>query len=119
MRYVWLAGAALGLIAGGVVLSDVPLWVKLLVGLAVVVVGVSGPFGSVLLAGLLLGAGAVSFLILLLTSEPGAVGSSLGVATVLIASGLAFSIRELFRDRGGSKSVAATVSPDADDKMEA
>jgi hypothetical protein len=35
----------------------------------------------------------------LLTAQPGAVGSSLGVATLLIASGAAFSIRELFRDR--------------------
>jgi hypothetical protein len=99
VRVVWVLGLVAGLVAGGVVLSDLPLWVKLLVGLAVVVVGVAGPFGSVLLAGLLLGAGLLTFFALLLTSEPGAVSSSLGVATLLIASGVAFSFRELFRNR--------------------
>jgi Kef-type K+ transport system membrane component KefB len=69
------------------------------VGLAVVVVGVAGPFGSVVLAGLLLGAGLITFALLLAASEPTAVDSSLGVATLLIASGVAFSFRELFRDR--------------------
>jgi Kef-type K+ transport system membrane component KefB len=99
VRIVWVLGLVAGLVAGGVVLSDVPLWVKLLVGLAVVVVGMAGPFGSVLLAGLLLGAGLLTFLVLLVTSEPTAVGSALGVATLLIASGVAFSFRELFRNR--------------------
>ena len=53
MLYVWLGGAALGLVAGGAVLTDLPLAVKFLVGLAVVAVGVLGPLGSLLLAGLL------------------------------------------------------------------
>jgi hypothetical protein len=48
---VRVLGVVIGLVAGGLVLSDVPLLVKLLVGVAVVVVGVAGPFGSVLLAG--------------------------------------------------------------------
>lgn len=100
MLYVWLGGAGLGLVAGGVVLTDVPLAVKLLVGLAVVAVGVLGQLGSVLLAGLLLGAGLLTFMVLLVTAEPAAVGSSLGVATLLIAGGAALSIRWLFRDRG-------------------
>ena len=112
MLYVWLGGAALGLVAGGAVLTDLPLAVKLLVGLAVVAVGVLGPLGSVLLAGLLLGAGLLTFLVLLLTSEPAAVGSSLGVATLLIASGAAFSIRELFRDRRRQQAAAPTSSGD-------
>lgn len=112
MLYVWLGGAVLGLVAGGAVLTDLPLAVKLLVGLVVVAVGVLGPLGSVLLAGLLLGAGLLTFLVLLLTAEPAAVGSSLGVATLLIASGAAFSIRELFRDRGGQQAGAPTASAD-------
>ena len=62
MRVVWYLGLAGGLVAGGLVLADIPLIMKLLVGLAVIVVGVAGPFGSVLLAGLLLGAGLVTFL---------------------------------------------------------
>jgi Kef-type K+ transport system membrane component KefB len=99
VRVVWILGLAAGLVAGGVVLADVPLFVKLLVGLAVVVIGVAGPFGSVVLAGLLLGAGLLTFVALLLTSDPAAVGASLGVATLLIASGVAFSFRELFRNR--------------------
>jgi hypothetical protein len=99
VRILWVAGVGLGLVAGGVVLSDLPLLVKLLVGLVVIVVGVAGPWGSVLLAGLLLAAGLLTFVVLLLTSDPGAVGSSLGVATLLIASGVAFSFRELFRNR--------------------
>ena len=70
MRVVWVLGVVVGLVAGGLVLSDVPLLVKLLVGVAVVVVGVAGPFGSVLLAGLLLGAGLFTFVVLLVTSEP-------------------------------------------------
>lgn len=111
MRYVWLAGLALGLVAGITVLSEIPLFVKLLVGLAVVVIGVAGPFGSVLLAGLLLGAGLVTFVILLLSSQPDAVSSALGVATLLIASGAAFSLRELFRDRASSAS-PPIVGPD-------
>jgi hypothetical protein len=110
--YVWLGGAVLGLVAGGAVLTDLPLAVKLLVWLAVVAVGVLGPLGSVLLAGLLLGAGLLTFLVLLLSAEPGAVGSSLGVATLLIASGAAFSIRELFRDRGRQQAAAPTPSVD-------
>jgi len=109
---VWVLGLVAGLVAGVVVLAELPLFVKLLVGLAVVVVGVAGPFGSVLLAGLLLGAGLLTFLALLATSEPGAVGSSLGVATLLIASGVAFSVRELFRNRPKSTVPDASVSPD-------
>jgi Kef-type K+ transport system membrane component KefB len=108
--YVWLGGAALGLVAGGAVLTDLPLAVKLLVGLAVVAVGVLGRLGSVLLAGILLGAGVLTFLVLLFTAEPAAVGSSLGVATLLIASGVAFSIRELFRGR--PQAAAPTSSTD-------
>jgi hypothetical protein len=102
MRYIWIAGLALGLVAGITVLSEIPLFVKLLVGLATVVIGVAGPFGSVLLAGLLLGAGLVTFVILLVSSQPEAVSSALGVATLLIASGAAFSLREMFRARAGS-----------------
>lgn len=112
MVFVWVAGAVLGLVAGGVVLTDLPLAIKLLVGLAVVAVGVLGPPGSVLLAGLLLGAGLLTFAVLLLTAEPAAVSSALGVATLLIASGAALSIRELFRNRLGPKS-AATAAPTA------
>jgi Kef-type K+ transport system membrane component KefB len=112
MAYVWLAGAGLGLAAGGAVLTDLPLVVKLLIGLAVVVVGVLGPLGSVLLAGLLLGAGLVTFLVPLLTADPAAVSSSLGVATLLIASGVAFSVRELFRDRRSAKGDGTAVSTD-------
>jgi hypothetical protein len=48
-------GVVVGLAAGALVLSDVPLLAKLIAGIAVVIVGVAGPFGSVLLAGLLLG----------------------------------------------------------------
>lgn len=110
MVYVWLAGAVLGLVAGGVVLTDLPLAIKLLVGLAVVAVGVLGPPGSVLLAGLLIGAGLLTFAVLLLTAEPAAVSSALGVATLLIASGAALSIRELFRNRLGPKSQAPAAS---------
>jgi hypothetical protein len=112
VRVVWVLGVVIGLVAGGLVLSDVPLLVKLLVGVAVVVVGLAGPFGSVLLAGLLLGAGLFTFVALLVRSEPSAVGSALGVATLLIASGVAFSFRELFRDRGKPPEVAAVVRPD-------
>jgi Kef-type K+ transport system membrane component KefB len=110
--YFWLGGAALGLVAGGAVLTDLPLAVKLLVGLAVVAVGVLGRLGSVLLAGILLGAGVLTFLVLLFTAESSAVGSSLGVATLLIASGVEFSIRELFRDRGRPQAAAPTSSTD-------
>jgi hypothetical protein len=99
VRVVWVVGLVAGLVAGFIVLADVPLLVKLLVGLAVVVIGVAGPFGSVLLAGLLLGAGLLTFVVLLATSEPTAVASSLGVSTLLVASGVAFSFRELFRNR--------------------
>lgn len=95
----------MGLAAGGAVLTDLPLGMKLLVGLAVVGVGSLGPFGSVLLAGLLLGAGALTFFVLLLTAKADAAGSALGVATLLIASGVAFSLRELFRNRLGRQSV--------------
>lgn len=112
MVYVWLGGAGLGLVAGGAVLTDLPLLVKLLIGLAVVVVGVLGPLGSVLLAGLLLGAGLLTFLVLLLTADPAAVSSSLGVATLLIASGVAFSVRELFRDLRRPKGEGTAVSTD-------
>ena len=111
MLYVWLGGVLLGLVAGGAVLTELPLAVKLLVGAAVVAVGVLGKLGSVVLAGLLLGAGVLTFAVLLLTAESGAVGSSLGVATLLIASGAAFSIRELFRDRWSPKSTSVPVSP--------
>jgi hypothetical protein len=99
VRGLWVLGLVAGLVAGVVVLAEVPLFVKLLIGVVVVLVGVAGPFGSILLAGLLLGAGLLTFFALLATSEPGAVGASLGVATLLIASGVAFSFRELFRNR--------------------
>ena len=112
MRVVWLLGVIVGLVAGGLVLSDVPLVIKLLAGAAVVIIGVAGPFGSVLLAGLLLGAGLFTFGVLLLTSEPSAVSSALGVAILLIASGVAFSFRELFRNRGKPAEVAAAVPPE-------
>ena len=111
MLVVWVLGVVFGLVAGAVVLSDVPLFVKLLVGAAVVIVGVAGPFGSVLLAGLLLGAGLFTFGVLLVTSEPSAVSSALGVATLLMASGVAFSFRELFRNRAKPPEVAV-VRPD-------
>jgi hypothetical protein len=111
VRILWVVGIGLGLVAGGFALSDVPLLVKLIVGLVVVVIGVAGPFGSVLLAGLLLGAGLLTFLVLLLTSDPAAVGSSLGVATLLIASGVAISFRELFRDRSKPPSVPIETPP--------
>ena len=114
MRIVWVAGVGLGLVAGGLALSDVPLLGKLLVGLVVIVVGVAGPFGSVLLAGLLLGAGLLTFLVLLLTSDPADVGPSLGVATLLIASGVAISFRELFRDRSKPPSAPADTKPDGE-----
>jgi hypothetical protein len=110
LRVVWVVGLVGGFVAGFIVLADVPLLVKLLLGLAVVVVGVAGPFGSVVLAGLMLGAGLITFGVLLAASEPTAVASSLGVATLLIASGVAFSFRELFRDRTKSPS----TPPDAD-----
>jgi hypothetical protein len=109
VRVVWVLGLVAGLVAGGVVLAEVPLFVKLLVGLVVVVIGVAGPFGSVVLAGLLLGAGLLTFVVLLLTSDPAAVGASLGVATLLIASGVAFSFRELFRNRTKPPAVASPV----------
>ena len=115
MRVVWVLGVVVGLAAGALVLSDVPLLVKLIVGLAVVIVGVAGQFGSVLLAGLLLGAGLFTFGVLLVTSEPSAVGSALGVATLLIASGVAFSFRELFRNRAKPPEVAAVVRSDDED----
>jgi len=111
LRSAWVAGAVLGLVAGGVVLAEVPLAVKLLVGLLVLAVGVLGPLGSVLLAGLLLAAGLLSFVVLLVTSQPGAVGASLGVATLLIAGGATLSLRELLRDRRSIKGKATTVSP--------
>jgi hypothetical protein len=111
VRVVWILGLVAGLVAGVVVLAELPLFVKLLVGLAVVGVGVAGPFGSVLLAGLLLGAGLLTFLALLATSEPGAVGSSLGVATLLIASGVAFSVRELFRSRTKPQVATPPIGP--------
>jgi hypothetical protein len=114
VRVVWVLGVVVGLAAGALVLSDVPLLVKLIVGVAVVIVGVAGPFGSVVLAGLLLGAGLFTFGVLLVTSEPAAVGSALGVATLLIASGVAFSFRELFRDRGKPPEVGAAVQPDGE-----
>jgi hypothetical protein len=104
-----------GLVAGGAVLTDVPLAVKLLIGLAVVILGVLGKLGSVLLAGLLLAAGLLTFVVLLLTAQPGAVGTSLGVATLLIASGAAFSIRELFRDRQNPKGSAPAVDVEPND----
>jgi hypothetical protein len=107
--YVWLVGVVLGLAAGGAVLTDLALAVKLLIGLAVVIVGVLGKLGSVLIAGLLLAAGLLTFVVLLLTAQPSAVGSSLGVATLLIASGAAFSVRELFRDRQSRKDSAPAV----------
>jgi hypothetical protein len=110
MRVFWVLGLVVGLIAGGIVLADVPLLVKLLVGLAIVAVGVAGPLGSVLLAGLLLGAGVLTFVVLLVTSEPTAVASALGVAALLIASGVAFSFRELFRNRTKSAGATSWVS---------
>jgi hypothetical protein len=99
MRVVWVLGLLGGVVAGVIVLADVPLLVKLLVGLAVVVIGVAGPFGSVMLAGLSLGAGLLTFVVLLATSERTGIASSIGVAILLIASGMAFSFRELFRNR--------------------
>lgn len=110
MRIVWVLGLVLGLVAAGIALSDVPLVVKLLAGLVVVGIGVAGPLGSVLLAGLLLSAGIAAFAVLLVSSEPAAVSSALGVATLLIASGLAFSFRELFRNR--NKAPAAPSGPE-------
>lgn len=107
-----MAGVGLGLVAGALVLSDVPLLAKFLVGLVVIVVGVAGPFGSVLLAGLLLGAGLLTFAVLLLTSDAAAVSSSLGVATLLVASGVAISFRELFRDRSKPSSASVETEPD-------
>lgn len=112
MRVVWVLGLAAGAIVGGVVLSDIPLLTKLLVGLGVIVVGVAGPFGSALLAGLLLGAGLLTFVVLLATSEPAAVSSSLGVTILLTASGVAFSFRELFRNRARPAAVAPPARPD-------
>ena len=53
MRVVWVLGVVAGLAAGALVLSDVPLLVKLILGVAVVIVGVAGPVGSVVLAGLI------------------------------------------------------------------
>jgi hypothetical protein len=113
VRVIWVLGLVVGLVAGGVVLAEVPLLVKLIVGLAVVVVGVAGPFGSVVLAGLLLGAGLLTFVTLLLTSDPAAVGPSLGVATLLIASGVAFSFRELFRDRTKTHAARPATNQDS------
>jgi hypothetical protein len=113
--YVWLGGLALGLAAGGAVLTDLPLGIKLLVGLAVIGVGSLGPFGSVMLAGLLLGAGVLTFVVLLLTADADAAGSALGVATLLIASGAALSLRELFRHRLGRQSMERPAdNPDGD-----
>jgi hypothetical protein len=114
MRIAWVLGLIGGLAAGGVALSEVPLLAKLLVGLAVVVVGVAGPLGSVLLAGVLLGSGLLTFLGLLLTSQANAVGPSLGVATLLIASGVAASFRELFRDRTKAHAVPPKAGPGQD-----
>lgn len=113
--YVWLGGMVLGLAAGGAVLTNLPLAVKLLVGLAVVIVGVLGKLGSVLIAGLLLAAGLLTFVVLLLTAESGSVGSSLGVATLLIASGAAFSIRELFRERQNRKGSSTPIAAGRDE----
>jgi len=110
MRVVWILGLVAGMVIGVVVVADVPLLIKLVIGLAVVGVGVAGALGSVLLAGLLLGAGLLTFAVLLATSEPAAVASALGVATLLIASGLAFSFRELFRDRTKSAGQASSIS---------
>jgi hypothetical protein len=110
MRVVWIVGLLAGIVAGAVVLTEVPLFVKLLVGLVVVLVGVAGPFGSMVLAGLLLGAGLLSFGVLLLTADSAAVSASVGVATLVIASGVAFSFRELLRDRTNSAGTASAVS---------
>jgi len=110
MRIIWTLGLVVGLVTGAVVLTDVPLLIKLLIGIAVVMIGVAGAFGSALLAGLLLGAGLLTFVVLLATSEPTAVASALGVATLLIASGVAFSFRELFRDRTTSAFGASSIS---------
>jgi hypothetical protein len=115
VRVVWVLGLVAGLVAGFVVLADVPLLVKVLVGLAVVVVGIAGPFGSVLLAGLLLGAGLLTFFGLLLTAQADAVSSSLGVATLLTASGVAFSFRELFRNRTKPSLPSSSPSVDRED----
>jgi len=112
VRVVWVLGVVGGLVAGALVLSDVPLLLKMLVGAVVVIVGLAGPLGSVLLAGLLLGAGLFTFGVLLATSEPAAVSSALGVATLLIASGVAFSFRELFRNRAKPADAPASVRPD-------
>jgi hypothetical protein len=113
MRVVWTLGLLAGLVAGAVALTETPLFVKLLVGLAVVLVGVAGPIGSAVLAGLLLGAGLLTFVVLLLTADSAAVSASVGVATLLIASGVAFSFRELFRDRTSSAVTASAVSRQA------
>jgi hypothetical protein len=108
MRIVWVLGLVAGLVAGAVVLWDIPLLAKMVVGLAVIVIGVAGPFGSVALAGVLLGAGLLTFVVLLATSEPAGVASAIGVATLLIASGAASSFRELFRDRSMPRSTPPT-----------
>ena len=110
MRVLWIVGLLAGIVAGAVVLSEVPLFVKLLVGLVVVLIGVAGRFGSVVVAGLLLGAGLLTFVVLLATAEPAAVASALGVATLLIASGVAFSFRELFRDRTKPRAAESSIS---------
>jgi hypothetical protein len=111
MLYVWLGGVALGLLAGGAMLTDLALAVKLLIGLAVVTVGLLGKLGSMLIAGLLLAAGLLTFVVSLLTAKPDAVGSSLGIATLVIASGAALSVRELFRERQKGRGSDPAVQP--------
>ena len=86
--------------------------VQNVVGPPGVIVGVAGPFGSVLLAGLLLGAGLFTFGVLLATTDSSALSSALGVATLLIASGVAFSFRELFRNRAKPTEVAVARPDD-------
>jgi hypothetical protein len=82
VRVVWVLGLLGGVVAGVSALADVPLLVKLLVGLAVVVIGVAGPFGSVMLAGLLVGAGLLTFVVLLATSERTGIASPIGVTEI-------------------------------------
>lgn len=112
---VWIGGIILGLVAGGVALTEVPLWVKFAVAGGVIMVGVLGRIGAIVLGGLLFSAGVLTFAVLLLTGAPSAVSPSVGVALLLAAGGAALSIRTLFRERQRDSPAGPHAIPQRDE----
>jgi hypothetical protein len=96
---IWVIGLVGGLVAGGLLMAQVALLVKLVVALGVLILAFFERLGVLLLAGALVGIGGLSFVVLLVTGDPEEAAAGAALAAVVTAAGIGLTLARTLANR--------------------